>query len=263
MTEDLAFSPASYPYDPGLGHLVEAFVADRDALARRYPLSKSALRLDRMDAFLQEWQAHLASLPLDRLTPPARLDRALFDNHLRRSLRALERERREADRLAGLFPWGQAVARLDAARMAMETPDPAGAAEALDRLARDMAATEPIQGDAPAAAWRDELRAAMERWRTFHAGYDPALDWWARVPLEAVTREFERLTQPAEEGGAIPGVPVGRAALEEDLAFDLVPYSPRNWSPSASASTPGAWRRCSGRRARWATAKAGGRPWRR
>ena len=226
MTDNLVFSPASYPYDPGLGPLVEEFVADRGALGRRYPLSKSAVSLDRTGVFLRDWQTRLAQLPWEALTSPARLDHALFDNHLRRALREMEREREEADRLAALFPFGEAIVGLDAARMAMEPPDPAATAETLDRLAREMAAVEPLTGDAPAAAWLGELKAAMERWGAFHAGYDPVLDWWTRVPLAGVMAQFERLAPPAEESGEIPGRPVGRAALEEDLAFDLIPYSP-------------------------------------
>lgn len=214
-----------YAFDPGLGPLIEAFVADRDALARRYPLSRSAVRRARVATHLRETQEALARLAADRLTSAGRLDLALFQNHLAYGLARERRDDEEDRRLDGLLPFGPAVAALEEARMAMETPDPAATAEALDRLARAMAAIAPPADDAPAAAWLGELRGAMERWRDFHAGYDPLLDWWTRRPLEAVFAEFDRLAD-VQSGSDIPGHPVGRKALEEDLAFEKVPYSP-------------------------------------
>lgn len=216
---------ATYPFDAGLGPLIETFVADRDALARRYPLSRSKARRARTGELLGETRLRLNELPADRLSPAARLDLALFRNFLSRGLAELARDAAEDRRLETLLPFGPLVADLEAARMAMETPDPTAVAENLDRLVRSMAETAPPADDAPAAAWLDELRKAMERWRDYYVGYDPLIDWWSRKPLESVFAEFDRLAATVPTG-VIPGRPVGRAALEEDLAFEMLPYSP-------------------------------------
>lgn len=215
-----------FRYDAGLGPLVQEYVADRDALARRYPLSLSALRLDRMERFTADWRARLDALDPADLTPAAQIDHALLSNHLEAGRVELRRHRAEAQRLASVLPFGEAVSALDAQRMAVERPVPEQAAAQLAALADSLRAQQPVPGDEPARLWLLELRSAIERWRAFHQGYDPEMDWWTREPLAQVIAEFDRLTAPQPEPAQIPGRPVGREALIEDLRLALISNSP-------------------------------------
>ena len=180
-----------------------------------------------MTRLIQDWQARLAEVPFDGLGLAGKIDYALASNHLARSLRSLEREADEARRMAELVPFGPAIVALEESRAAMDTLDPMEAARALDRLALQIMEAPALGEDAPALAWRGELREAMDRWAAFYAGYDPSLDWWIREPL---ARVLESLRRPAEAGeppeATLSGRPLGRPALVEDLAFEMVPYSP-------------------------------------
>ncbi|MGH7577900.1 MAG: DUF885 family protein [Longimicrobiales bacterium] len=86
-----------------------------------------------------------------------------------------------------------------------------------------------------AAGIVDELASTLEAWYRFHHGYDPFFTWWAEAPYakvdSALTRYRETLRQDIvgiEPGGEEPivGEPLGRDALLEDLAHEMIPYSP-------------------------------------
>ena len=86
-----------------------------------------------------------------------------------------------------------------------------------------------------AAAFVREAREALTKWFRFYDGYDPAFDFWCRAPY---TRAETALSKYAaflrekvvgwKEGDDEPivGDPIGRAAIEEDLADELIPYTP-------------------------------------
>ncbi len=213
------------PPDPGLQALVEEYAADVASVERRYRLTHSTVRHDRTERLARDWQARLAALPFDGLSPAAKIDHALLRNRLARVGQEVARARAEARRMDDLLPFGGEVARLEEAMVAMEPLDPARAAGVLDEVAKAMRSVEP-PADAVAQAWLGELKEAVERWRAFYTGYDPTTDWWVREPLRAVVEEFGRLGQAPPEGGTIPGRPIGREALLEDLAYEMLPYSP-------------------------------------
>ncbi|RZM31654.1 MAG: hypothetical protein EOP67_31850, partial [Sphingomonas sp.] len=109
--------------DAGLGPLIDEFVADRDAVGRRYRLSRSRARRERMTRLLEDWQRRVDALPSD-LPRAAGFDRILLQNHLASSLRVLEREAEETARFHAALPFGETIVALDEARAAMTPVDP-------------------------------------------------------------------------------------------------------------------------------------------
>jgi len=211
--------------DPGLQALVQEYAADLASVGRRWRLTRSPLHLDRIERLAAEWNARLERLPFAELSPAGKIDHTLLRNRLVRHEQEVRRGREEVGRLRTLLPYATAIEALEEALAAMVFPEPPAAAKALGALARELADQEPPT-DAVAASYAKELRDALVRWRAFHLGYDPNLDWWVRQPLESALGEMERLAEDVPEAGEIPGRPVGRAALVEDLAQAMVPYSP-------------------------------------
>lgn len=210
--------------DAGLVALIDEFVADRDAVSRRYRLTARHARMTRL---IETWQGRLDAISPENLGPAGKIDHALLRNHLAYALRRIARDVEETARLADRVPFGLAIVRLSEAQAAMEPIDPAAAGQALDEIAHRIEQTPAITDDAPAAAWIQELREAIGRWKAFYEGYDPTLDWWIRQPLARVIELLDqRVEESKQESETIPGRPVGRAAIEEDLAFELIPYSP-------------------------------------
>ena len=183
-----------------------------------------------MTQLLEEWQARVAAIPTEGLGAEGQIDLTLLQNHLAYSVRLAERSVEETRRLEAVVPFGAQIIALAESQAAIEPIDPAATGAALDKLAEEVVATEPILDDAPAAAWLTELREAMERWKAFYVGYDPELDWWIREPLGRVFASLKSLREATEEAAknstSIPGRAIGRAALEEDIAFEMLPYSP-------------------------------------
>ncbi len=212
--------------DPGLGALVTEFVADRDALIRRYPLSKSSKGIQRSISLHQDWLDRIERIPFDKLSFDGQIDWILFRNHLQWGIQTLDRTNGDAAKLSELLPFSQIIVDLESDRMAMISPEPEATAAKLDQLADEIPHAVGKMNDASVVAWIFELKEAVGRWRAFYSGYDPVLDWWIKEPLVRVMSAFEELKDTTTEGNTIPGHPFGREALEKDLAFEMLPYSP-------------------------------------
>ncbi|RYG45316.1 DUF885 family protein, partial [bacterium] len=77
----------------------------------------------------------------------------------------------------------------------------------------------------------NELRRGMKRWFDYYNGYDPQFSWWVKEPyreLDEALGGYHTVVRSKTLGkpGTIPGYAVGREALLEDLASELIPYSP-------------------------------------
>jgi len=111
-------------------------------------------------------------------------------------------------------------------------------------MARDIAAAQrAIQaGSKPsrivalrAAKMTDGLRRTFEQWFRFYDLYDPMFSWWVEEPyarasasLESYTKFLRENVVGYKEGEDEPivGDPIGREALLEDLAYEMIPYTP-------------------------------------
>jgi uncharacterized protein (DUF885 family) len=77
------------------------------------------------------------------------------------------------------------------------------------------------------------LRSGLKAWQRFHDGYDPLFTWWVRAPYQAVDGALERYGRLLREkvagladDDAILGDPIGRTALMDLLAYEMIPYTP-------------------------------------
>jgi len=216
--------------EPGLSLLIDEFAADLAVLGRRYRLTRSERRIERIGRLLHDWRSRVDLLPFEELDRAGKIDYVLFKNHLAKLEHGLGRDLAESGRLFEVVPFSATVVALDEAREAMTPVDPAQAAETLDELAKAIAGAEPIVGDAPALAWAEELKKAMEDWTAHYTGYDPAIAWWVREPIarvnEGLGKYIEGARRAAKEAATIPGRAMGRDEIVKDLAFEMIPYTP-------------------------------------
>jgi uncharacterized protein (DUF885 family) len=80
-----------------------------------------------------------------------------------------------------------------------------------------------------------ELREGLADWFAYYDGYHPSFSWWVRDPYAKVDAELEayftflREQIVGEKEGEDPpvvGDPIGREALIEELALEMIPYTP-------------------------------------
>jgi Bacterial protein of unknown function (DUF885) len=226
---------------------VDRYTADRAVLLRRYDVSFSPARQERMRAFYDEWRGRLQAMDFSRLGLEGRVDYVLLDHEVAYQVELLGREERQLAEMQPWLPFARVVMDLAEARRRMEVPDGRRVAEALTALTRQVDsvrravsantaarnAHDRIVGRR-AANLLDDLQRAFRGWYRFHAGYDPAFTWWAEEPFEqadaAVTAYLEFLQKNVigvrpGEAEPIIGDPIGVDGLRADLAYEMIPYS--------------------------------------
>jgi hypothetical protein len=214
--------------------VIERYETDLRALERLHAVPMSTARVDRLRAFHRD--------ALRGLTGPG-VDAAVFANHLRHAIAELDREEALDRDLAPLLPFAGVIVALEEGRRKLEAVDGPRAADALSGLAKRVKETRKTVDEkttsrtlARRASTRlDALRNALGRWHRFRAGYDPEYGWWCAKPYEEAERELKdyqtfltdkvaRLNAEGPEG--LVGDPLGRDALERELAHERIAYAP-------------------------------------
>jgi uncharacterized protein (DUF885 family) len=91
----------------------------------------------------------------------------------------------------------------------------------------------------------DEIRNVTGNWYRYYDGYDPLFTWWAKDPYKKLDESLTRYARTLRERvvgfksseletngaakpntGPIIGDPIGRKGLDEDLAYEMIPYTP-------------------------------------
>jgi uncharacterized protein (DUF885 family) len=231
---------------------ISLYVQDRGALQRRWTVSYSPARAQRMNAFYTDWRARLRRVDFDRLSQEGKIDYILLDNRLRQELDQLQREERLAAEMKPLVPFGQVVADFEEARRRFETPDGQKAGRALADLAKQLdSLTRAVRARAPQSAqipraerivglraldYLNDLQTQLRNWHHFSAGYDPQFSWWTEDPFRRVNDGFTAYTrairevvvgQRQGEEEPIIGDPIGASGVTADLGFEMIAYTPQ------------------------------------
>jgi hypothetical protein len=228
--------------------IVEQFASDQSALGRKYSVALSGERTERMREFLASWRSAVEHLPFESFAIGDRVDWILLRNEIERARLRLERELVDRAPALALAPFAEPLAALAAGREAVPAMPARGAADELDRIRGLVIAAETSlaarldSADRPSSAecrrlmlLLDDLALDLAAWRRFRAGYDPEFTWWTTAPLAALDESLDRFRRTLRERGVglvpdrpdvIVGTPIGRAALEEELRFAWIPYTP-------------------------------------
>ena len=256
VSTQVAAVPPSMAPASELAPLVERYNQDRSLLMRRYDVGYSPERYARLNKFYKDWQQELAAVKFESLGVEGRVDDTLLRTRLEYELRLLSREQQWVAEAASLVPFSGTITALLDARGRFESMDATRTATTLDRLAKEIeAATKTLDSGPRAAtaatvadpararqinAYRaaeilTSLRTDLTAWDRFYTGYDPLFTWWAAKPYAQVDKALaayikalrEKIVGYREgEDEPIIGNPVGKGALEADLASEFIPYSP-------------------------------------
>jgi uncharacterized protein (DUF885 family) len=86
-----------------------------------------------------------------------------------------------------------------------------------------------------AAAAVGEIRGTLKTWFSFYDGYQPDFSWWLKKPYDDAAKALEDYSKflreelaglKDKEEDPLIGDPVGAAGLTEDLAAEMIPYTP-------------------------------------
>ncbi|PZV80983.1 uncharacterized protein (DUF885 family) [Algoriphagus aquaeductus] len=228
-----------------LVNLITTYQADRGALSRLYTNRLSAEYFARMESFNQDYLKTLQSQNYDALSEDGKIDYVLFRNFLEKQLAELDLEKRDFMAIQSVVAFGKPLEDFVVARRRAKQPDAQALAASWDAVAKAVAAqhkslasaskyTSWQQADLAAQAVESLSRVVKEAY-DFYYDYDPAFTWWMPEPwkkLDANMKAYAKALREhytnsvKDDGSAIIGKPIGREALEKQLAFEMIAYSP-------------------------------------
>ncbi len=213
-----------------------------------------------MREFYSGWSNRLREVDFDRLTEEGKVDYVLLANYLKHQLVLLDRQDKLFSETRILLPFADRLLALQDARRDLRTIDPRTASATLADVAKQVDSLRALFESSPsraapkvsrtvanrAARKIDEIKTVTGKWYKYYDGYDPLFTWWAKDPYkkldESLTRYARTLREkvvgfksteldaktgaPNPNTGPIVGDPIGRKGLDEDLEYEMIPYTP-------------------------------------
>ncbi|MBY0534475.1 MAG: DUF885 domain-containing protein [Chitinophagaceae bacterium] len=225
-------------------HLMVNFQADYGSLTRFYAINLSPERTNRLRTFYQSYLSQLDAINFDKLSKEGQVDYILFKRDLKFSLQELESSAKEYESLNTLFPFASEIYSLEQTRRRGTTIN--GEQEARKLIALQGKLVTAIQQakqnkalpEAQAKRATEALMGmqdALKSYYQFYFGYDPMFTWWADKPyqktdslLKAYTNLVKNnvaVSTQKDDGSGIIGNPIGAAALQEQLSYEMIPYT--------------------------------------
>jgi uncharacterized protein (DUF885 family) len=262
--EGVAAAPSTTPPTSGerqMPRRIEQFAADRMSLSRIYPVAIAPSRMARFQKFYDDELAMLASMNFDKLSEDDQIDYLLLKNRLTADLHQLAIQRKQVEEMQPLLPFAKTIEDLLDRKRLMERPDGEKDAAALTEMVKQMTALQkqldpkvrdskqmggpasdgaekakvnPVVANRAAIATM-QLNAALKDWFGQYNGYDPVFTWWVDQPYKDADKALtsydaflkEKVIGIApDDKTTIIGDPVGREALMNALADDMIPYTP-------------------------------------
>ena len=242
----------------GLRKFLERYDVDRAALLRYYNLPifpvtyfisyntpVSRVCSNRLKKFYADWKDNLARIDFEALRPDGRVEYLLFKNLLDRELLRLERSERRINEMKPLIPFAQKIIDLVESRRRMEPVVPEKAASVLNQVQRrieetmrniktgDLTVKKTIAKRAGEAL--PGLRESLNSWFHFYYAYDPLFTWWAKEPYRKVEEALQKyqvflweevINPKTGENEDIIADAIGRDAVLEELAHEMIPFTP-------------------------------------
>lgn len=228
-----------------LANLITAYQADRGALSRLYTNRLSAEYYGRMESFNQDYLKTLQAQNYNALSDDGKIDYVLFRNYLEKQLAEIDLEKQSFTAIQSVVAFGKPLEEFIIARRRAKQPDSQElaaswnqVANAVDNQLKALPATSKYtswqQAELAAQAVESLNRVVKEAY-DFYYDYDPAFTWWMPEPwknLDARMKAYAKALREhytnsvKDDGSGIIGKPIGREALEKQLAFEMIAYSP-------------------------------------
>jgi hypothetical protein len=222
------------------------YVADKSALQRKYPNNLSETYFTRFSKFYSDAKANLELENFNDLSKSDKIDYVLFRNLIDKNAyfhnleyKAYNEVKYVAIRLQKIYDFNESRK--------------SGLNQKSDKIAEEFnlaekAIAEQILGlknEKPFDSWQKadmaadiikKLAESTQESYNFYNDYNPEFYWWMKVPYkklmstlkiyeDALRKHFNN-TQVKDDGSGIIGKPLGREALQKDLDFEFIAYTP-------------------------------------
>jgi uncharacterized protein (DUF885 family) len=234
--------------------VIDRFAADHMSLDRTYTVEVSPIRFARFEKFYNDELALLAALDFAQLSEDDRVDYLLLKNHITSELHRLAIRKKQVEEMQALLPFAKTIENLADEQRLKQRPDAEKDAAALTDMVKQILAAQkeldpkprgaqspsekpkidPVVSNRAALATR-QLSEDLRDWFNQHNGYDPTFTWWVDQPYKDADKALggyiaflkEKLIGIApDDKTTVIGDPVGREAVMNDLADNMIPYTP-------------------------------------
>lgn len=240
----------------GMRAVIEQFTADSRSLERAYSVDISPTRIARYEKFYEDMGSRLAAIDFDGLSQEDKIDYLALRNRISSELHQLAIRKKQIDEMQTLLPFAKTIGDLMETKRQMLRPDSEKDAAALSAMVKEIKAKrdqldpKPQGSGSGGASQRpkvdpvianravmatSELASDLQDWFDQYNGYDPVFTWWIDQPYkdaDKALKEYKDFLKekvigiPPDDKTTIIGDPVGRDALMNDLADNLIPYTP-------------------------------------
>ena len=250
--------PAAASAEPKMPQVIVQYAADEDSLSGTYKVLISSSRRERMEKFDRDELGKLAAMDFDALSQEDKVDYLLLKYRLTGNLHQLAIRKKQIEEMQPLLPFAAIIIQLLDDKREMKTPNPEKDAAALTQMVKDIKAARekldpketgkdspeskpavnprvnPVVANRALVATR-QLTEQLGEWFGQYNSYDPLFTWWVNQPYNDAKKELtdyedflkEKLIGIApDDKTTIIGDPVGREALMNELADNLIPYTP-------------------------------------
>jgi hypothetical protein len=198
-----------------------------------------------MESFNRDYLKTLQAQNYAALTEDGKIDYQLFRNYLEKQLAELDLEKRDFMQIQSVLEFGKPLEEFTVARRRATQPDAQAlaakwnqVAQALDAQHKALASSSKYdswQKAELAAQAVESLHKVVKESYDFYFDFDPAFTWWMPAPWEKLDDGMKAYAKALrahytnsvkDDGSGIIGKPIGREALEKQLAYEMIAYSP-------------------------------------
>ncbi|SEF70556.1 DUF885 family protein [Algoriphagus boritolerans] len=225
--------------------MIQTYQADRGALSRLYTNRLSAEYFSRMESFNQDYLKSLQAYNYDALSEDGKIDYVLFRNYLEKELATLDLDKRAFAEVQSVLAFGKPLEDFVTARRRAKQPNSQELAAIWNQVSKTIdAQLKVLPASAKYDSWQkadlaasavESLNRVTKEAYDFYFDYDPEFTWWMPEPWKKLNVSMtdyakglrEHYTNSVkDDGSGIIGKPIGREALEKQLAFEMIAYSP-------------------------------------
>ena len=230
-----------------LADLVSELEADTKALNHTYIIQESQEYYQRFSSFYELWMKKIAAIDFNALKQQEKVDYILLKNLVNKEVYYLNQEYTAFKEVSDVSKFTNDIFPFINQRRRGKKPNSKELAQllqdALNSIETDMESSK----SKPFKDWQTADKASnvvlsfqkgLEEAYNFYYSYDPDFTWWVKQPYvklnEKLTVYINFLknnylqTSIKDDGSGIIGKPIGENALNESLALEFIPYSPKD-----------------------------------
>jgi uncharacterized protein (DUF885 family) len=226
-------------------HAVMSFQADLGALNRKYGNRLSEEYFVRIEKLYTDWLQALEQMPYDSYSTDGKLDYQLMKNHLEKELFFHQAAFEDFKLVKNVTDVAAPLERFYQTRRMAIKPKAQDLAAEFSKVEKAVKAKwEQTKKATPYDSWQkadlasqvvESLRKSTEEAYNFYYDYDPDFTWWMKEPWKSLDKTLKDYaaflkthfvnTVVKDDGSGIIGKPVGKLAIEKELAYNMIPYT--------------------------------------